>query len=76
MARDQASMPPERDWAWLNPVAEPYGYVEGTRTVVAHDNDGSVGVELRMGARCDLSHGHEERTGEAGGLVLPGFADV
>jgi hypothetical protein len=44
--------------------------------VVAHDDDGSVGIELSMGAGGDFSHGHEERVREVGGLVLPGFSDV
>jgi hypothetical protein len=44
--------------------------------VVAHDDDGSIGVEFGVGAGGDIAHGHEERVGEAGCFVLPGFADV
>ena len=44
--------------------------------MVAEDDDGSIGVEFGMGAGGDLAHGHEEGVGDAGGLVLPGFADV
>ena len=43
---------------------------------MAHDDDGSIGVKLGVGARGDFAHGHEERVGDTGGLVLPGFADV
>jgi hypothetical protein len=57
-------------------VSEPHGDREGARAVVAQDDDGGVGVELGVGAGGDFSHGHEERVGEAGGLVLPGLADV
>ncbi len=57
-------------------VAEPHGDGEGAGSVVAEDDDGGVGVELLVGAGGDFAHGHEERVGEAGGLVLPGFADV
>ncbi len=39
-------------------------------------DDGGVGVELLVGAGGDLAHGHEERVGQAGGLVLPGLAHV
>ena len=44
--------------------------------MVAHNDDGSVGVEFGMGSGGDFAHGHEERIGEACGLVLPGLADV
>jgi hypothetical protein len=57
-------------------VAEPHGDAERTGSVVAEDDDGGVGVELLVGARGDFAHGHEEGIGEAGGLVLPWFADV
>ena len=57
-------------------VAEPHGDVEGAGAVVAHDDDGLVGVEFGVGAGGDVAHGHEEGVGEAGGLVLPGLADV
>lgn len=44
--------------------------------MVAENHDGCIGVEFLVGARGHFSHGHEERTGEAGGLKLPRFADV
>jgi hypothetical protein len=44
--------------------------------MMAEDHDGCVGVEFLVGARGDFAHGHEERTGKARGLELPGFADV
>lgn len=43
---------------------------------MAEDDDGGVGIEFLMGAGGDFAHGHEERVGQAGGLELPGFADV
>ena len=57
-------------------VAEPHGYAERTGSVVAEDDDGGVGIEFLVGAGGDFAHGHEKGIGEAGGLVLPGFADV
>ncbi len=57
-------------------IAQPQGDIEGTGAVVAHDDDGGVGIEFGMGAGGDFAHGHEERVGDAGGLVFPGFADV
>ena len=57
-------------------VAEPHGDRQGARAVVAENDDGNVGVEFSVGAGGDFAHGDEERVGEAGGLVLPGFADV
>ena len=57
-------------------VAQPHSYVEGARAVMAEDDDGSVGVELGVGARGDFAHGHEKRIGKVGGLVLPGFAYI
>jgi len=44
--------------------------------VVAHNDDRGVGVEFGVGARGDFAHGHEEGVWDAGGLVLPGFADI
>jgi len=55
---------------------QPEGNVEGTGSVVAEDYDGRVGIELGMGAGGDFAHGHKERVGNAGGLELPGLADV
>jgi hypothetical protein len=57
-------------------VAEPHGDAEGAGSVMAEDDDGGVGVELGVGAGGDFAHGHEQRVGEAGGLELPGLADV
>ena len=34
-------------------IAEPHGYVEGTGSVVAEDDDGGVGVEFGVGAGGD-----------------------
>jgi hypothetical protein len=44
--------------------------------VVAEDDDGGVGVELLVGAGGYFAHGHEQGIGQAGGLVLPGLANV
>ena len=44
--------------------------------MMAHDDDGGVGIEFAVGAGGDFAHGHEEPIGDAGGLELPGFADV
>jgi hypothetical protein len=44
--------------------------------MVAHDDDGGVGVEFGVGAGGDFAHRHEEGVRDAGGLVLPGFADI
>jgi hypothetical protein len=44
--------------------------------VVAHDDDGGVGIKFGMGAGGDFAHGHEKGVGDAGSLVFPGFADV
>jgi hypothetical protein len=44
--------------------------------VVAEDYDRSVGVEFGVGAGGYFAHGHEERVGKAGGLILPGFTNV
>jgi hypothetical protein len=44
--------------------------------VVAHDDDGGVGIELGVSARGDFAHGHEDGVCDAGGLVLPGLANV
>ena len=57
-------------------VAEPHGDAEGAGAVVAEDDDGLVGVKLGVGAGGDLAHGHEKGVGQAGGLELPGLADV
>jgi hypothetical protein len=57
-------------------VAEPHGDREGARAVVAEDDDRGVGIKLSVSAGGDFAHGHEERVGEGGGLVLPGLADV
>ncbi len=57
-------------------VAEPHGDVEGAGTVVAEDDYLLIWVEFGVGAGGDLSHGHEERVGKGGGLVLPGLSYV
>ena len=44
--------------------------------MVAHDDDGSVRIELGVGSGGDFAHGHKEPAGDAGGLELPGFADI
>jgi len=40
--------------------AKPEGNVEGAGSVVAHDDDWGVGVELGVGAGGDVAHGHED----------------
>jgi hypothetical protein len=57
-------------------IAKPHGHAERAGAVVAEDDDGGVGVELLVGARGYFAHGHEESAGQAGGLVLPGLANV
>jgi hypothetical protein len=57
-------------------IAEPHSDTERAGAVVAENDDGGVGVELRVGAGGDFAHGHEERVGEAGGLILPRLADI
>jgi hypothetical protein len=57
-------------------VAEPHGDAERTCPVVAEDDYLLIWIEFRVGAGGDLAHGHEERVGEGGGLVLPGLAYV
>jgi hypothetical protein len=57
-------------------IAEPHGDGERTLSVMAEDDDGSVGIEFLMGAGGDFAHRHEKRVGQAGGLELPGYADV
>lgn len=44
--------------------------------MVTEDNNGCIGVEFLMGAGGDFAHRHEQAVGEAGGLKLPGFADI
>ena len=44
--------------------------------MVAHDDDGGVGIEFAVGAGGYFAHGYEEPAGDAGGLILPGFADI
>lgn len=43
---------------------------------MAEDDDVGVGVELLVRAGGDIAHGDEQRVGDAGGLELPGFADI
>ena len=77
MVRDQASMPPARDWAWSKPWSRSHMATERERcAVMAEDDDVVVGIEFGVGAGGDIAHGHEEGAGEAGGLGLPGLANV
>ena len=57
-------------------LAEPHSDGEGTRAMVAEDDDVLVGIEFGVGSRRDFSQGHEERIGKAGGLELPRLAYV
>jgi hypothetical protein len=57
-------------------VAEPGGYGERAGAVVAEDEDGVFFVEFFEGAGGDLVHGDECGGVDAGGVVLPGLADV
>lgn len=43
---------------------------------MAEDDYLLIWIEFRVGAGGDLAHGHEERVGEGGGLVLPWLAYV
>jgi len=57
-------------------LSEPVGDGQGAGSVMAHDDDGLLFVELVEGARGDLVHGDERAAGDVRGLVLPRLADV
>ena len=57
-------------------VAQPGGDVERTLTMMAQDHEALVGVELLVGARGDVAHGHQYTAGNARGLKFPRFAYV
>lgn len=57
-------------------VAEPHGDGKRTLSVMTEDDDGLVGIEFGVGAGGDVPHGHQERSGKAGGLGLPGLSDI
>jgi hypothetical protein len=57
-------------------ITQPHGDAKGSGPVVAHDDDRGIRVEFGVGTGGNLSHGHEERVGEAGGLMLPRLTDV
>jgi len=57
-------------------ISEPGGDVEGTLSVVAEDDEVLVGIEFLMGARGDVTHGHEQAAGDAGCFKFPWFADI
>ena len=57
-------------------IAQPHRDAEGAGTVMAEDDDRGVGIEFSVCAGGDIAHGNEDRVGEAGGLELPGLADV
>ena len=55
---DQASMPPEMDWAFSKPCWRSHEATERrARAVVAEDEDGGFFVELLVGAAGDVAHG-------------------
>ena len=57
-------------------LTEPVGDGQRASSVMAHDDDGLLFVELVEGARGDLVHGDESAAGDVRGLVFPRFADV
>jgi hypothetical protein len=57
-------------------ITQPHGDTEGTGSVMAHDDDGGVGIEFGVGSGGDFSHGHEDGVCDAGCLVLPRLANV
>ncbi len=57
-------------------LTQPCGYGEAAEAVVAEDEDVSVFVHLMVGAAGDLAHGDEHAAFDAGGPVLPMFADI
>jgi hypothetical protein len=57
-------------------IAEPHGYRERTDAQVAHDDDGLIGVEFRVGPAGDVAHGHQDGVGKMCSLELPGVTDV
>jgi hypothetical protein len=57
-------------------VAEPHSDVQRAGPVVAENDYLLIWIEFGMGAAGDVSHGHKERVGKAGGLELPGFTYV
>lgn len=57
-------------------VAKPHGNAERAYSMVAKDDDVGVGVEFLVSAGGDFTHGHKKRVRKAGGLKLPGFADI
>ncbi len=57
-------------------IAQEHSDGERTRSMMAEDYDGLVGVKLGRGARGNLRHGNEGRVGQRSGVELPGFANV
>jgi hypothetical protein len=57
-------------------LTKPVGDGQRAGSVMAHDDDGLLFVELVEGARGDLVHGDERAAGDVRGLVLPRLADV
>lgn len=57
-------------------LAEPHGDVQGTGSVMADNDDGPIGVELRVSARGDVAHGHKGGARNGGGLCLPRLAHI
>lgn len=57
-------------------LPKPVGDGQRAGSVMAHDDDGLLLVELVEGARGYLVHGDERAAGDVRGLVLPRLADV
>jgi hypothetical protein len=57
-------------------LAQPVGYAQRARSVVAEDEQAIVGVELLVGARGYISHGHEQAAVNLGGCEFPGLTHV
>ncbi len=75
--RDQASMPPRIDCGFLESLLpQPCGHIHRANAVMANYHDVVVRIEFLMGARGNISHGHELRAGHVRGFKLPGFAYI
>lgn len=56
--------------------AEPHGHGERSGSMVAENDDRLVRIELLMSAGWNVSHGHQDRSGQVCSVKLPWLADV
>jgi hypothetical protein len=57
-------------------LAEPVGHAEGTRSVVAEDEQAVVRIEFLMGPRGYVAHRHEQAGVDFGSCIFPTLADI